>query len=106
MLTKHSTLTLGKQIFFDIREDCIAVRNLFCFNDWAWIEDNKNKNIFLKSRGHFRLPICEDLPSYKTAVELPCSHTRLTIMKPDQVTRKYHRFAFSKRASRSFVHFR
>ncbi|KAG1668497.1 Tyrosine-protein kinase transmembrane receptor Ror2 [Nymphon striatum] len=68
------------------REDCIAVRGLFCFNDWAIIEENKEKGIVIKSRGHFRLPSCGDLPSYKNTSDPPCSHTELTIMKPADIT--------------------
>ncbi|GIY82065.1 tyrosine-protein kinase transmembrane receptor Ror2 [Caerostris extrusa] len=44
------------------REDCIAVQDLFCYNEWAMIEDNKQRGIYFKSRGHFRLPDCNSLP--------------------------------------------
>ncbi|KAK8763764.1 hypothetical protein V5799_033625 [Amblyomma americanum] len=67
------------------REDCIAVRELFCYNEWAMIEDNKQRGIFFKSRGHFRLPDCEQLPSYKNNTG-ECSHAHLTDFKEDEVT--------------------
>ena len=35
-------------------EDCSALRNHYCYKDWALIEDNKRRNVFIKSRGHFR----------------------------------------------------
>ncbi|XP_026819617.1 tyrosine-protein kinase transmembrane receptor Ror2-like [Rhopalosiphum maidis] len=37
-------------------EDCIAVRELFCYKEWALIEANKQRGIFYKSKGHFSLP--------------------------------------------------
>ncbi|XP_025110820.1 muscle, skeletal receptor tyrosine protein kinase-like isoform X1 [Pomacea canaliculata] len=45
------------------REHCLQVKSLFCFRQWAEIEDKKQKNVFFKSRGHFRLPDCDALPS-------------------------------------------
>lgn len=45
-------------------EDCVAVKQLFCYQDWALIEDNKSRGIYFKSRGHFELPDCEKLPKY------------------------------------------
>ena len=45
------------------REDCIAVRDSQCVREWALLEDNRQRGIFFKSRGHFRLPECELLPS-------------------------------------------
>lgn len=66
------------------REDCIAVRELFCYNEWAMIEDNKQRGIFFKSRGHFRLPDCDLLPSYKDNGQ--CSHAHLTDFQEDEVT--------------------
>ncbi|XP_064476503.1 tyrosine-protein kinase transmembrane receptor Ror2-like isoform X2 [Ornithodoros turicata] len=67
------------------REDCIAVRESFCYNEWAMIEDNKQRGIYFKSRGHFRLPECEQLPSYINDSS-DCSHAHLTDIKEDQVT--------------------
>lgn len=69
------------------REDCIATRDLFCFNEWLMIEDNKQKGIFFKSRGHFRLPDCESLPSHENKTQNAiCSHTGLTNVKVDEIT--------------------
>lgn len=67
------------------REDCIAVRELFCFNEWAMIEDNKQRGIFFQSRGHFRLPDCVFLPS-DTNTAGRCTHAHLTDMKKDEIT--------------------
>ncbi|KAL7294377.1 tyrosine-protein kinase transmembrane receptor Ror2 [Trichogramma pretiosum] len=66
-------------------EDCLAVQLQFCFNDWALIEDNKGRNIFIRSRGHFRLPECEKLPKF-TRQNMTCSHASLTMMNTDLVT--------------------
>ncbi|XP_015599014.1 tyrosine-protein kinase transmembrane receptor Ror2 isoform X2 [Cephus cinctus] len=66
-------------------EDCMAVRHQFCYNDWALIEDNKQRNIFIRSRGHFTLPECERLP--KISKEKPtCSHVHLTDINVDLIT--------------------
>lgn len=70
-------------------EDCIATKLQFCYNDWILIEERKRKNIFLKSRGHFRFPNCETLPKYnKTARPPTCSYLGLTEMKEDEITCK------------------
>lgn len=70
------------------REDCVAVRDLFCFNEWAMVEDNKQRGIHFKSRGHFRLPDCESLPSHAnlSAAEAECSRAGLTDMNLDETT--------------------
>ncbi|XP_071452012.1 tyrosine-protein kinase transmembrane receptor Ror2-like isoform X2 [Hetaerina americana] len=67
------------------QEDCIAVRQLFCFNDWALIEDSKQRGVYFKSRGHFQLPNCESLPQYSSSSQV-CSHAKLTELKTDEVT--------------------
>ncbi|KAL0267927.1 UNVERIFIED_CONTAM: hypothetical protein PYX00_010058 [Menopon gallinae] len=68
------------------KEDCIAVRNLFCYKDWALIEHNKQQKIYLKSRGHFVLPNCEVLPSFRGQKEPSCSHAKLTEMPKELIT--------------------
>lgn len=68
-------------------EDCIAVRDLFCYTDWAVIEDNKRRGIFLKSKAHFVLPNCDKLPKYNFNETSPsCSYAGLTEMKTDEIT--------------------
>ncbi|XP_059469753.1 tyrosine-protein kinase transmembrane receptor Ror2-like [Neocloeon triangulifer] len=66
------------------QEDCVAVKDLFCYNDWALIEDNKQRGVFFRSRGHFVLPECSTLPSFKEPEK--CSHAGLTTVQEDQVT--------------------
>ncbi|XP_006618521.1 tyrosine-protein kinase transmembrane receptor Ror2 isoform X1 [Apis dorsata] len=66
-------------------EDCMAVRHQFCFNDWAMIEDNKQRDIYIRSRGHFTLPDCESLPKIIKG-KVTCSHIHLTDMNEDLVT--------------------
>ena len=68
-------------------EDCIAIRNHFCFNDWALIEDNKRRGQFVQSRGHFRLPKCEKLPKYNNATKV-CTKSSVTTMNWDLATSK------------------
>lgn len=69
-------------------EDCVATHLQFCYNDWVLIEENKSKNKFIKSRGHFRLPDCNALPKYdKNAKQAKCSYVGLTEIKKDLITR-------------------
>jgi len=69
------------------REDCVALRNHFCFNDWALVEDNKRRGVFVESRGHFRLPNCEKLPSFSNETKV-CTKTSVTEMRWDLTTSK------------------
>ncbi|XP_033220883.1 tyrosine-protein kinase transmembrane receptor Ror2-like [Belonocnema kinseyi] len=66
-------------------EDCMAVRHEFCFNEWALIEDNKERDIFIRSRGHFSLPDCESLPKINKDM-VTCSNIHLTDMSQDLIT--------------------
>ncbi|XP_055931823.1 tyrosine-protein kinase transmembrane receptor Ror2-like isoform X1 [Argiope bruennichi] len=69
------------------REDCIAVQDLFCYNEWAMIEDNKQRGIYFKSRGHFRLPDCNSLPERgNSSSSSICSHAHLTDIIEEEVT--------------------
>lgn len=71
-------------------EDCIAVKDLFCYKEWAVVEENKNRQIFIKSRGHFELPNCEKFPKNNFNLTSPsCSSAELTEMKKDEITCKY-----------------
>ncbi|ODN04404.1 Tyrosine-protein kinase transmembrane receptor Ror2 [Orchesella cincta] len=66
-------------------EDCIAVRQAFCYREWALIEDNNQRGINFKARGHFRLPECDSLPRINDTSS-PCSHAKLTEMLPEEIT--------------------
>lgn len=69
-------------------EDCVAIHLQFCYNDWVLIEENKSKNKFIKSRGHFRLPDCNQLPKYDKSLKQPkCSYVGLTELKKELVTK-------------------
>lgn len=71
-------------------EECIAVRQLFCYKEWALIEDNKSRGISFKSRGHFKLPDCEKLPKYKIENNTAtCSYAGLIDINPAEVTCKH-----------------
>lgn len=71
-------------------EDCIAARQLFCYKEWAFIEDKKTNGVFYKSRGHFRLPLCEELPKYDIVNNTAtCTYAGLVDLKEEEVTRKY-----------------
>ncbi|XP_054736478.1 tyrosine-protein kinase transmembrane receptor Ror2 [Anastrepha obliqua] len=68
-------------------EDCTATHLQFCYNDWVLIEEKKERNIFLKSRGHFRLPNCGVLPRYNATAKKPnCSYIGLTEIKEDEIS--------------------
>ncbi|CAH2018064.1 unnamed protein product [Acanthoscelides obtectus] len=66
-------------------EDCVAVNKLFCYKEWAEVEDKKERGVFIKSRGHFRLPDCSILPKYSNKTAL-CSYAALTEMQEDEIT--------------------
>lgn len=69
------------------QEDCIALRESFCNREWALLEDNRQKGIYFKSRGHFRLPSCESLPSNKNKTHQDeCSHAELTTFHKEKAT--------------------
>lgn len=72
-------------------EDCIAIRDLFCYNAWALIENNKQHGVVYSTRGHFRLPNCTDLPRLQTD-KLVCSHAKLTELKQDEVTCRFYNY--------------
>uniref|UniRef100_A0A182WHX1 Kinesin motor domain-containing protein n=1 Tax=Anopheles minimus TaxID=112268 RepID=A0A182WHX1_9DIPT len=68
-------------------EDCVATYLQFCYNDWALIEEKKERGDVIKSRGHFRLPNCEELPRYNKSAKPPvCSHVGLTELVSEEVT--------------------
>lgn len=67
-------------------EDCIAAEKLYCYNDWVLIEQNKERGKYLKNRGHFRLPECEDLPRYNRSSKSTCSYVGLTEMNQAEIS--------------------
>lgn len=68
-------------------EDCVATHQQFCYNDWALIEDKKEKGIYFKSRKHFRLPNCNELPKYNRSMKpSTCSYVGLIEMDSDEIT--------------------
>lgn len=70
------------------REDCRAVRDLFCHREWTDQLTNKAKSVFLKTRGHFRLPNCPALPRRADTI---CSSADLFDLQPDLVTTSCYR---------------
>ena len=71
-------------------EDCLAIREQFCYNDWAHIEDNKLRGIYFQSRGHFDLPVCENLPKYDVKDKsASCFYAKLLEMNEEEVTCKF-----------------
>ncbi|XP_066298162.1 muscle, skeletal receptor tyrosine protein kinase-like isoform X3 [Branchiostoma lanceolatum] len=67
------------------REQCLAVRNILCFQEWALLNEKKRSGIYLRSRGHFRLPVCEELPSFINGTR-SCSNASVFEMKSEMVT--------------------
>ena len=70
------------------QQDCIALKHHFCYKDWALIEDNKRRGIFIDSRGHFRLPKCDILPAHdnSTTNDKACTRSSITAMRWDLAT--------------------
>ena len=81
-LLKHGWDPVGLPLCY---EDCIAVKLLFCFREWALIEENKHSGIAVKSRGHFQLPDCDSLPRINDTSS-PCTPAKLTEMAPEEIT--------------------
>lgn len=68
-------------------EDCQATHLQFCYNDWVLIEEKRERNMYLKNRGHFRLPNCTALPHYDANMQRPsCSYIGLTEIKESEVS--------------------
>ena len=67
------------------------MRDLFCFDEWLTVQENKKQRRFFRSRSHFRLPVCEALPSRDDAVPEPlggaaCSGVELFHRHPALLT--------------------
>ncbi|XP_075168467.1 neurospecific receptor kinase [Haematobia irritans] len=68
-------------------EDCMATHLQYCYNDWVLIEEKKERHMYIKSRGHFRLPNCSNLPKYNSTAEKPtCSYVGLTEIDENEAT--------------------
>jgi len=67
------------------QEDCIALEQHFCYSEWSKIMREKERGIFLRSRGHFRLPDCSSLPRMGTT-NTTCTKTGVTDMRWDLAT--------------------
>ena len=69
-------------------EDCVAVKESFCFDEWRMVEENKRRGVYVEGRAHFRLPVCTDLPSSQdsSANGKLCTSAGLTEIKQDLVT--------------------
>ena len=70
------------------QQDCVALKHHFCYKDWAMIEDNKRREMYIDSRGHFRLPKCDALPKYdnSTTASKACTRSSITAMRWDLAT--------------------
>lgn len=73
----------------------MATHFQYCYNDWVLIEEKKERNICIKSRGHFRLPNCSLLPRYLnrsaqilTGRPPSCSYVGLTELKNEEISCK------------------
>lgn len=54
------------------------------------LEQNKQRGKYLKSRGHFRLPECEELPRYNRSSKIPtCSYVGLTEINQAEISCKF-----------------
>ena len=72
--------------FPTIRENCRAVQDLFCYDEWIQVEENKQRGIYFNNRGHFRLPNCSGLPS--VSEDGVCTEVDLFSITPEKLTSK------------------
>eukprot|EP00092_Neocalanus_flemingeri_P007963 GFUD01008591.1.p1 GENE.GFUD01008591.1~~GFUD01008591.1.p1 ORF type:complete len:925 (+),score=155.82 GFUD01008591.1:42-2816(+) len=66
-------------------EDCVALKQHFCYSEWSHVVKQKDRGIFYRSRGHFRLPDCEQLPRIGVSNNT-CTKTGITDMRWDLAT--------------------
>ena len=66
-------------------EDCIALRQQFCYTEWNKLMKRKERGQHYRSRGHFRLPECDLLPRIESANNT-CTRTGITDMRWDLAT--------------------
>lgn len=72
------------------RQDCLALRDHYCYKDWALLEDNKRRGVTVRYRGHFRLPDCAKLPVFdNSTVNKFCTQSSVTAMRWDLATSEY-----------------
>ena len=70
-------------------EDCIAIKQMFCYSEWKNLIKQRLKGITIKSRGHFRLPECRTLPRMATGNgNATCTKSGITDMRYDLATSK------------------
>ena len=69
-------------------EDCVAVKQLFCYSQWADLIRQREKGVLVRSRGHFRLPECDLLPrlAASSTGNNTCTRSGLTDLRLDLVT--------------------
>ena len=68
-------------------EDCVAIKQMFCYTQWADLLRQREKGVTIRSRGHFRLPDCSTLPRLApTSGNATCTRSGLTDMRYDLVT--------------------
>ena len=72
-------------------EDCVALKQHFCYSEWTNIVKQKERGISLRSRGHFRLPDCENLPRIGVTNNT-CTKTGITDMRWDLATSEHQNF--------------
>jgi receptor tyrosine kinase len=75
-------------------EDCVAVEKVFCYDSWVLLQEKKQRGeIYPKSKGHFKLPECDELPRYNKSSKVPtCSYIGLTEMNLAEVTSMKNKF--------------
>lgn len=71
-------------------EDCVAIEKVFCYDSWMLLLEKKQRSeLSLKSRGHFKLPKCDELPRYnKSSKYQTCSYIGLTEMTQNEISCK------------------
>ena len=68
-------------------EDCVAIKDMFCYTQWADLIRQRERGVTIRSRGHFRLPDCSTLPRLASnSANATCTRSGLTDMRYDLVT--------------------
>jgi len=68
-------------------EDCVGLKDHFCYSEWNDLIRKKDRGMIQRSRGHFRLPECEDLPRIQSNNgNLTCTRSGITDMRWDLAT--------------------
>ena len=87
-LCLFSVVNFAGSCFLLYREECLALREPLCYEEWLKIENEKSLGLNVSGWAHFRLPQCEALPSLRPNNSV-CSYADLFEITPDKITSKW-----------------